>query len=122
MGRDLTVTCGVISSRSLLLSCTSRPLLLVCSAFLRPLNYFVVGPFSEFEVRSWHGFDVTHLHATACQYDLPQPLGLVRADNNLRPWRPDLREVLRSISSFTFNSFNAIVRSSHEAGSRICKI
>ncbi|CAM6108617.1 unnamed protein product [Calypogeia fissa] len=31
------------------------------------------------------------------QYDLPQPLGLIRADNNLRPWRPDLSEVFDAI-------------------------
>lgn len=27
------------------------------------------------------------------QYGLPMPLGLLRADNNLPPWRPGLKEV-----------------------------
>ncbi|XP_024539201.1 tRNA (guanine(10)-N2)-methyltransferase homolog isoform X1 [Selaginella moellendorffii] len=31
------------------------------------------------------------------QYDLPPPVGLVRADNNARPWRPNLREVFDAI-------------------------
>lgn len=28
------------------------------------------------------------------QYGLPMPVGLLRADNNLPPWRPGLKEVI----------------------------
>lgn len=27
------------------------------------------------------------------QYNLPEPIGLLRADNNLPPWRPGIKEV-----------------------------
>ena len=35
------------------------------------------------------------------QYGLPMPVGLLRADNNLPPWRPGLKEVISCKLSFT---------------------
>lgn len=47
----------------------------------------------------------TSFHASL-QYHLPMPISLLRADNNLPPWRPGLKEVIAlCLFNYCFFSF-----------------
>lgn len=41
------------------------------------------------------------------QYGLPSPLGLLRADNNLPPWRPGLKEVTSCSLQLIFGAYSS---------------